>query len=160
MLSDDAALFDVVEQSGGLKEALPPGGVHICCGTHSVAATTKLTAIHGDAGQFLITMPVLGRPEVTLAGQSAVLVAGSPDKVNIVRPLIAAIGGRIAVVGDQPIAATVMKIANNFMLGCAIEAMGEGLRVGPQIRREARRILMPCWPKDSLPAARTRSTAS
>ena len=91
MLSDDAALFDVVEQPGGLKESLPPGGVHICAGTHSVAAVTKLTAMHTDAGQFLITMPVLGRPEVTLAGQSAVLVAGTPDKVEHCRPSIAAI---------------------------------------------------------------------
>jgi 3-hydroxyisobutyrate dehydrogenase-like beta-hydroxyacid dehydrogenase len=126
MLADDAALFDVVEQPGGLKEALPPGGIHICAGTHSVAAINRLTAMHADAGQFLITMPVLGRPEVTLAGQSAVLVAGSPDKVEHCRALIAAIGGRVALVGAQPIAATVMKIANNFMLGCAIEAMGEG----------------------------------
>jgi 3-hydroxyisobutyrate dehydrogenase-like beta-hydroxyacid dehydrogenase len=126
MLADDAALFDVVEQPGGLKEALPRGGIHICAGTHSVAAIVKLTAMHAAVGQFLITMPVLGRPEVTLAGQSAVLVAGSPDKVEHCRPLIGAIGGRVAVVGAQPIAATVMKIANNFMLGCAIEAMGEG----------------------------------
>jgi 3-hydroxyisobutyrate dehydrogenase-like beta-hydroxyacid dehydrogenase len=126
MLSDDAALFDVVEQPGGLKESLPRDGVHICAGTHSVAAITKLTAMHTEAGQFLITMPVLGRPEVTLAGQSAVLVAGMPDKVAHCLPSIAAIGGRVAVVGAEPVAATVMKIANNFMLGCAIEAMGEG----------------------------------
>src|SRR5271170_2665376 len=46
MLADDAALFDVVEQAGGLKEVLPKRGIQICSGTHSVGAITKLTEIH------------------------------------------------------------------------------------------------------------------
>jgi 3-hydroxyisobutyrate dehydrogenase-like beta-hydroxyacid dehydrogenase len=126
MVADDAALLDVVEQPGGLKDALPRGGIHICSGTHSVAVITKLTAIHADAGQVLITMPVLGRPEVTAAGQSTVLVGGPQEQVEYCKPLMGAITGRVAVVAAEPVAATVMKIANNFMLGCAIEAMGEG----------------------------------
>ena len=37
MLPDDAALDAVVAQPGGLLEALPPGRIHICAGTHSLA---------------------------------------------------------------------------------------------------------------------------
>ena len=44
MLADDAAVIDVVGQPGGLKESLPKGGIHICAGTHSVAAIAKLAA--------------------------------------------------------------------------------------------------------------------
>jgi 3-hydroxyisobutyrate dehydrogenase-like beta-hydroxyacid dehydrogenase len=38
MVSDDAAVLQVVGQPGGLKDSLPKGGIHICAGTHSVGA--------------------------------------------------------------------------------------------------------------------------
>jgi 3-hydroxyisobutyrate dehydrogenase-like beta-hydroxyacid dehydrogenase len=70
MLTDDAAVLDVVTKPGGLKDSLPKGGVHICAGTHSVAAIVKLTKLHADAGQVLIATPMLGRPEVVTAGHA------------------------------------------------------------------------------------------
>src|ERR1700693_741109 len=38
MLADDAALMDVAFQRGGLLDSLPKGGIHICAGTHGIAA--------------------------------------------------------------------------------------------------------------------------
>jgi hypothetical protein len=127
MVSDDAAVLDVVERPGGLKESLPKGGVHIVAGTHSVAAIKRLTAVHADAGQVLIASPMLGRPDVVAAGQAGILVGGPPSNVERFRPLFAAIAPRIVEAGDDPVAAAAIKIANNFVLGCAIEAMGEGI---------------------------------
>jgi 3-hydroxyisobutyrate dehydrogenase-like beta-hydroxyacid dehydrogenase len=126
MLTDDAAVMDVVTQSGGIKESLPKGGVHICAGTHSVAAITKLTALHSDAGQVLLATPMLGRPEVVAAGGASMVVGGPPLSVERLRPLFAAIAGRVVDSGADPVTATVIKIANNFVLGCAIEALAEG----------------------------------
>ncbi len=126
MLTDDAAVMEVVTGSGGLKEALPRGGIHICAGTHSVAAIQKLKELHGEAGQVLIATPVLGRPEVVTAGQAGMVIGGPPDSVEGCRPLFAAIAGRLVEAGAEPVAAAAIKIANNFVLGCAIEAMGEG----------------------------------
>lgn len=126
MVSNDAALFEVVEQAGGIRESLPQGGVHICGGTHSVAAIEKLTQLHADAGQVLIASPILGRPDVVAAGNAGILIGGPPDKVEHFRPLFAAIAGRVADSGATPVTASAIKIANNFVLGCAIEAMGEG----------------------------------
>jgi 3-hydroxyisobutyrate dehydrogenase-like beta-hydroxyacid dehydrogenase len=126
MLTDDAAVMDVVTQSGGIKESLPKGGVHICAGTHSVAAITKLTALHADAGHVLLATPMLGRPEVVAAGGASMVVGGPPPSVERLRPLFAAIAGRVVDSGADPVTATVIKIANNFVLGCAIEALGEG----------------------------------
>src|SRR5262245_14053785 len=51
MLADDEALQDVAEQTGGLLESLPQGGIHICAGTHSVAATQALKKAHEESGQ-------------------------------------------------------------------------------------------------------------
>ncbi|MGB7034478.1 MAG: NAD(P)-dependent oxidoreductase [Xanthobacteraceae bacterium] len=126
MLADDAAVTDVVCQSGGLLASLPKGGVHICAGTHSVACIAKLKKLHGDAGQILLHTPMLGRPEVVSSGQAGMVPGGPTEVVERCRPLFAAIARRAFEAGSDPVAAAAIKIANNFVLGCAIEAMGEG----------------------------------
>ncbi|MGB7076666.1 MAG: NAD(P)-dependent oxidoreductase [Xanthobacteraceae bacterium] len=126
MLADDAAVTDVVCQSGGLLASLPKGGVHICAGTHSVACIAKLKELHADAGQILLHTPMLGRPEVVSSGQAGMVPGGPKEVVERCRPLFAAIARRTFEAGSDPVAAAAIKIANNFVLGCAIEAMGEG----------------------------------
>jgi 3-hydroxyisobutyrate dehydrogenase-like beta-hydroxyacid dehydrogenase len=126
MLADDAALEDVAWQQQGLLQSLPKGGVHICAGTHGVGIIGKLEAAHAQAGQIMIASPMLGRPEVVASGQAGIVVAGPPDAVAHCRPLFEAISRRVFEAGSEPTAATAIKIANNFVLGCAIEAMGEG----------------------------------
>jgi 3-hydroxyisobutyrate dehydrogenase-like beta-hydroxyacid dehydrogenase len=127
MVSDDAAALDVVTRPGGIKESLPKGGIHICAGTHSVAAIENLKAIHAEAGQILIASPILGRPEVVASGAAGIVVGGPQDAVARCRALFTAIAPRVVDAGAEPAGAAVIKIANNFVLGCAIEAMGEGL---------------------------------
>ena len=126
MLADDAALEDVAMRNGGLLEALPKGGIHICAGTHGVGVIRKLEAAHDKAGQILLATPVLGRPEMVAAGQAGMVIGGPPAALDRCRPLFAVIARRIIEAGASPAAATAIKIANNFVLGCAIEAMGEG----------------------------------
>jgi 3-hydroxyisobutyrate dehydrogenase-like beta-hydroxyacid dehydrogenase len=125
MLADDAALEDVVWQQG-LLQALPEGGIHICAGTHGVGIIGKLETAHARARQVMIASPMLGRPEVVASGQAGVVVAGPGEAVGRCRPLFDAISRRIFEAGSEPAAAAAIKIANNFVLGCAIEAMGEG----------------------------------
>ena len=126
MLADDAAVLDVVSQPGGLLASLPKGGIHICAGTHSVATMTKLKKLHDEAGQVLIATPMLGRPEVVASGQAGMVLGGAKEILDRCRPLFAAIARRAFEAGADPVAAAAIKIANNFVLGCAIEAMGEG----------------------------------
>jgi 3-hydroxyisobutyrate dehydrogenase-like beta-hydroxyacid dehydrogenase len=138
MLADDAALEDVAWRQG-LLHSLPTGGIHICAGTHGVGIIGKLQAAHTQAGQIMMASPMLGRPEVVASGQAGVVVAGPPDAVARCRPLLEAISRRVFEAGSEPVAATAIKIANNFVLGCAIEAMGEGFSlvrkygVAPQV---------------------------
>jgi 3-hydroxyisobutyrate dehydrogenase-like beta-hydroxyacid dehydrogenase len=126
MLTDDAAVESVALQKGGLLEALPKGGIHVCSGTHGVGIIRTLTAEHKDKGQILVTAPILGRPEQVMAGAVGVVAGGPTDAVKRCQPLFAAIGRRTFEAGSEPAAATAIKLANNFVLGCAIEAMGEG----------------------------------
>jgi 3-hydroxyisobutyrate dehydrogenase-like beta-hydroxyacid dehydrogenase len=126
MVSDDAAVLEVVGGAGGIKQSLPQGGVHICAGTHGVAAIQKLAALHADAGQVLLATPMLGRPEMVAAGQAGMLVGGPAQAAERYRSLFSAIAPRVIDSGSDPVTAAAIKIANNFVLGCAIEAMGEG----------------------------------
>jgi 3-hydroxyisobutyrate dehydrogenase-like beta-hydroxyacid dehydrogenase len=127
MLADDAAVMEVVNKSGGLLESLPQGGIHVCAGTHSVDCIGKLKHLHGERGQVLLATPMLGRPQMVEGGQAGVVLAGPKQALDRCRPLFAAIARRGFEAGADPVAAAVVKIANNFVLGCAIEAMGEGL---------------------------------
>jgi 3-hydroxyisobutyrate dehydrogenase-like beta-hydroxyacid dehydrogenase len=126
MVADDTAVMQVVRQAGGLRESLPQRGVHICAGTHGIAAIQELKEVHAGAGQILLASPVLGRPEAVAAGQAGILVGGPPEQVERLRPLFAAIAARVVATGADPVTAAAIKIANNFVLGCAIEALGEG----------------------------------
>jgi 3-hydroxyisobutyrate dehydrogenase-like beta-hydroxyacid dehydrogenase len=139
MLADDAALDDVAGQNGGLLESLPKSGIHICSGTHGIDVIRKLKAAHADRGQVLVTAPMLGRPEMVSFGQAGIVIAGPPDVLRRCAPLFAAVARRSFEAGTDPETATAIKIANNFVLGCAIEAMGEGFAlvrkygVAPQV---------------------------
>jgi len=139
MLADDAAVMDVASKPAGLVESLPRGGIHICAGTHSVACIAELKDRHDKAGQVLLATPMLGRPEVVASGQAGMVLAGVKASVDRCRALFDAIARRTFEGGPDPIAAAAIKIANNFVLGCAIEAMGEGFalvrkyEVAPQV---------------------------
>jgi 3-hydroxyisobutyrate dehydrogenase-like beta-hydroxyacid dehydrogenase len=126
MLTDDAAVDSVARQKGGLLDALPKGGIHICSGTHGVGVVRALDKAHKEKGQVLVSAPMLGRPEQILAGSVGVVTGGPADAVARCAPLFAAIGRRTFEAGEDPASATAIKLANNFVLGCAIEAMGEG----------------------------------
>ncbi len=126
MLAHDAALEDVLHQEGGLLQSLPEDAVHMAMGTHSVAVTVAAAAAHAAADRMFVACPVLGRPDVAAAGQLGLVPGGAKDAVDRCRPLLEAIGRRSFEAGEDPASSAAIKIANNFVLGCAIEAMGEG----------------------------------
>ena len=68
--------------------------------------------------------------------------AGRPEAVGRLAPLFEVIGRRTFEAGPEPASATAVKLANNFLLGCAIEVMGEAFSlarkydVDPQVLYE------------------------
>jgi len=126
MLVEDAAVTDVALRPGGIRDSLPPGAIHLAMGTYGVGAVRTLVAAHGNARQFLVAAPVLGRPDLAASGQLGIVAAGPQDAVRRCQPLLNVIGRRTFHAGTPPEAATVIKLANNLVLGCAMVAMGEG----------------------------------
>lgn len=126
MLENDAALSSVVLDDGGLLESLLKGSIHLAMGTHSVGLIGRLTEAHAEAGQVLLSAPVMGRPPAAAAGQLGILTGGPADAVEKCQPLFAAMGRRNFDCGTTPVGAAAAKIANNAVLACAVEAMAEG----------------------------------
>jgi 3-hydroxyisobutyrate dehydrogenase-like beta-hydroxyacid dehydrogenase len=73
----------------------------------------------------LLAAPVLGRPEAVTAGRLSVIVAGDAAAIERVLPALTALGRRVFQAGTDPACASALKLANNSLLACAIEALGE-----------------------------------
>ncbi len=124
MLSTDQAVREVI-LDGGLLEGARKGLVHVVSSTISVAFSKELELAHAKAGIAYVAAPVLGRPDVAAAGELNVLVAGDPAAVDRVQPLLQSLGPQTWRIGDQPHQANLAKLACNFTLAAAIEAMAE-----------------------------------
>ena len=72
-----------------------------------------------------VAAPVLGRPDVAAAGKLNILAAGASEQIDRVQPLLEAIGQKTWRFGERPEQANAVKLAANFMIASAIEAMGE-----------------------------------
>jgi len=125
MLVEDSIVADVVLQPGGPRDSLPRGSIHLAMGTYGVSTVQKLEAAHADAGQVLVAAPVLGRPDLAASGQLGIVAAGPEEAIRRCEPLLQIIGRRIFLAGATAEAANAIKLANNLVLGCAIQAMSE-----------------------------------
>jgi 3-hydroxyisobutyrate dehydrogenase-like beta-hydroxyacid dehydrogenase len=126
MLAHDEALEEVVRGAGGVLAKLPEGAIHVAMGTHSVAVTRAISEAHAEAGHLYVAAPVQGRPEVAATGQIGIIAAGPADALARCRPLFDVIGRKTYEAGTDQTTAAAIKLAHNMVLGCAIEALGEG----------------------------------
>jgi 3-hydroxyisobutyrate dehydrogenase-like beta-hydroxyacid dehydrogenase len=124
MLANEAAIR-AVGLDGPLMARAAPGLVHAQVATVSPAFTREVAANHAAQGVGFVSSPVLGRADKALAGTMTIIVAGEPAAVEKVRPIHGVMGSKIVYVGEKPESANLMKVASNFMMASAIEAMGE-----------------------------------
>lgn len=124
MLADDAAARSVVLDSGALNAARS-GLVHANMATISVSCAQALVDAHRERGIAYVAAPVFGRPEAAAAATLHIVAAGPPAAIDRVQPLFDALGQKTWRLGDHAPRANVMKIAGNFLIACAIEAMSE-----------------------------------
>ncbi|MEO8194156.1 MAG: NAD(P)-dependent oxidoreductase [Gemmatimonadales bacterium] len=122
MLADDAAVRAVIEP---LLDGAPKGLVHVNMATISLSLARDLATRHQEHGLGYIAAPVFGRPELAAAGKLTIVAAGDSSSVARVQLLFDVIGQRTWPMGVHPEQANVVKLAGNFMLGAAVEAMAE-----------------------------------
>jgi len=122
MLADDNAVREVVEP---LLDGAPRGLVHVNMATVSVPLARELAGRHEARGLYYVAATVFGRPELAATGKLTIVAAGDPAAVERVEPLLRVVGQRTWRIGAAPERANVVKLAGNFMLGAAVEAMAE-----------------------------------
>jgi len=141
MLPSDAVLNAVLSGELGLIAGLSGNCIHMAMGTHGVPAINQAKARHDKAGQTFIACPVLGRPDLAAEGLLSLVPGGPSAAVDKIRPLLDVMGQRNIEVGEDPQASTALKIANNFVLGCAIETMGEAFSLVEKLGVEPEQFL-------------------
>ncbi len=124
MLANDDAIHDV-GLDGPLLDRAPPSLVHVNLATVSVGCARRVHEAHKRRGLGYVAAPVFGRPEAAAAGKLNVVAAGAAMDIARVRPILEKIGSKFTVIGTEPEQANLFKIAGNFMIAAAIEAMGE-----------------------------------
>ncbi|WP_297296948.1 NAD(P)-dependent oxidoreductase [uncultured Methylovirgula sp.] len=129
MLASDEVIEEVIIAPGLLAHARP-GLVHLVTATISVDFAKRLETLHAAAGVAYIGAPVLGRPDVAAKGELNVLAAGKAADIARVKSVLDTIGKATWVVGEAPHLANVAKLAANFVLVSAIEAMSEAFAFG------------------------------
>jgi 3-hydroxyisobutyrate dehydrogenase-like beta-hydroxyacid dehydrogenase len=124
MLADDAAAKNVILDSGALNAASDEL-VHVNMATISVSCAQALADAHSGRGIAYVAAPVFGRPDAAAAATLHIVAAGPPVAIDRVQPLFDALGQKTWRLGDAAPRANLMKIAGNFLIACAIEAMSE-----------------------------------
>jgi 3-hydroxyisobutyrate dehydrogenase-like beta-hydroxyacid dehydrogenase len=125
MLSDDNALEQVAIGDNGLVKALGAGGIHVSLSTVSPAASRRVAEHHKAFGISYLAAPVFGRPEAAAARMLWICLSGAQTAKARVEPILKTLGRGVTDFGEDPGGANVVKLAGNFLLASAVEAMGE-----------------------------------
>lgn len=123
LLLDDAAVQAVL-LDGGAIAAAPAGTVHVCMSSISTSMAGTLVRAHEQQGSGFVAGPMFGRPEAAAAARLEIAIAGAPVLLDKVEPVLDVLG-RTWRMGNDPQLGCLTKIAGNFMIACAVQAMAE-----------------------------------
>ena len=138
---EDNALTAVVGENGELAERLEKGGIHISMSTILPKTAARLSKQQSEFGGFYVAAPVMGRPDVVLAKKQSYFIAGDEKAKERAKPLLGAIGMKIFDFGIIPENANVAKLAANFLIASAIEAMAEAFAFVSKNHGDADKLL-------------------
>jgi len=140
-VSEDNALTAVAGEKGELAERLGRGGIHISMSTILPKTAARLAKQQSEFGGFYVAAPVMGRPDVVLAKKQSYFIAGDDKAKERAKPLLGAIGMKIFDFGVIPENANVAKLAANFLIASAIEAMAEAFAFVSKNHGDADKLL-------------------
>lgn len=129
MLADDRAVEATAFGPDGFGPQLR-GGVHLSMSTIAPATAAGLAARHREHGSDYVAAPVFGLPPAAAARKLWICTAGGTAAKARVRPLLETLGQGVFDFGEQAGSANVVKLAGNFMIVAALEAMAEAFALG------------------------------
>jgi 3-hydroxyisobutyrate dehydrogenase-like beta-hydroxyacid dehydrogenase len=127
MLADDRALEDVVLADEEFLRRLGPDGVHVSMSTIAPMTARRLAQLHQEHASTYLGAPVFGRPEAAAARQLWLCLSGPAQAKARVEPILRHLGQAVYDFGEDPAAAHVAKLAGNFLIAAAMEAVAEAV---------------------------------
>jgi 3-hydroxyisobutyrate dehydrogenase len=126
MVGDDQASREIwLGDNGGLN-GIKPGTVIVESSTLSPNWIQELAQLTREHGGTFLDAPVTGSKQAAAEGQLTMLIGGSVDDVENVRPVFEAISQRQVHLGGVGAGAT-WKLINNMMVSVHIAALAEAL---------------------------------
>ena len=127
MLTNDQASRECWTGADGVFAAnLPAGTLVTESSTLSNAWILELSRLAAARNLRFLDCPVAGRPDVAAAGQLNIFVGGTPQDVEAVRPLLAAIGKKVTHFGPVG-TGNAFKLIYNVMGAVQVAALAEGM---------------------------------
>jgi len=137
MVTNSAAVEAITEGPDGALAGLGPGKIFIDMSTISPAASRDLAVKVRAKGADMVDAPVSGSVITLQQGKLSVMVGGTDETFERVKPLLHDIGPKVTHVGGNGVALA-MKIAVNLSLGVQMMAFSEGVLLAEKsgIKRE------------------------
>jgi 3-hydroxyisobutyrate dehydrogenase-like beta-hydroxyacid dehydrogenase len=129
MLAAPEAVTAVALGDRGFLPALRPGTLWVDCSTVNPSFSRRMAAEAQRRKVRFLDAPAAGTKGPAEAGQLAFFVGGAAADLEEARPLLQAMGRRVLRVGENGMGAS-LKMVVNLMLGQAMAAFAEGLRLG------------------------------
>ncbi|MEW6731300.1 MAG: NAD(P)-dependent oxidoreductase [Acidobacteriota bacterium] len=126
-LADDRAVEEITWGENGIIDSLAANSIHISMSTISLGLIERLSKAHNEVKQKFIAAPVFGRPDMAAEARLIIVIAGDAKAVEKSYPLFEALSQKRFMVGDNPIAANMIKLIGNFLLVSAVESLSEAV---------------------------------
>ncbi|MCU0835135.1 MAG: NAD(P)-dependent oxidoreductase [Chromatiaceae bacterium] len=126
MVSDTSDVEQLLLGSSGVIEGVRPGAVVVDMSTISPAATRRIAARLGELGVEMLDAPVSGGERGAIDGTLSIMVGGSPEAFERVRPWFERMGRGILHIGESG-AGQVCKACNQVVIGHTLAGVGEAL---------------------------------
>jgi len=129
MVSDDAALEDLLFGDQGVAAALRPGTVVVDMSTTSPQCMERTAAQLTRLGARLVDSPVFGSTEPAASGDLWAVVGADPEDLARVRPQLDAMCRTVFEMGPVG-AGSLMKVSGNLVVTGMIALLAESLTLG------------------------------
>lgn len=121
-VSDDSAMLQV---NRTIANSRNKPAMHISFSSCSPAAVREAANHAHNNGLSFLNSPVLGRPDVVLAGKAGYLVAGNTSSAKAAKPLFATLSGTYSYMGPAPEQSAIIKLAMNYLTALTIGGLSE-----------------------------------
>lgn len=129
MLSDPAAVWEVVAETAGVLSALAPGKTYIDMSTVSPESSREIAAMVRKSGADFLEAPVLGTRKQATERTLVILAGGDPVVAGRMEPILLTMGSKVIYMGDVGLAAH-MKLIINQILGTLLCVFSEAALTG------------------------------